>query len=172
MASTHDSDCVARSIGSLLSRPALRNLEIEFGDPFEYSEEDETYHEPIMNIFRCPTVKPELEHLKLDFSYNIKNLSLSSIHEFVKDNFNLKSLTLYGMEHFGNEKANKTVIQDIINILDCDHGLESINLGSVLREFRRERSYTDIKRNEFPQIIEYLKKRMIETSSSEARALI
>ena len=168
MASTHDSDCVARSIGSLLSRPALRNLEIEFEGSFEEEEGHEIYHEPVMNIFRCPTVKPELEHLKLDFSCNIKNLSLTSIHEFVKDNFNLKSLTLYGMEHFNNEKANKTVIQDIIKILDCDHGLETVNLGSVFRP----RSYTDIKRNEFPQVIEYLRTRVSETLNAEAQALI
>ena len=170
---TDDSDGVARSIGSLLSRPALRNLEIEFGDPFE---EDETFHEPIMNLFHCPTEKPELERLKIDFNFNFKNLSLSCFHQFVKNNFNLKSLKLYGLKNSDNEKANQTVIKDIVNILDCDHGLETIYLGSLLGDFRGERIYTDIKRYEFPQIIEYLKKRMIlldllETSA-EARALI
>ena len=62
-----DYDCIATSIGSLLSRPALRNLEIGLEDS---DDEDQTGHESIMNLFNCPTEKPELECLKIDFNYN------------------------------------------------------------------------------------------------------
>ena len=85
---TETYDSVTKSIGSLLSRTALRKLELEIED---YRESSERFVESMINMIDCPEEKPRIENLIL-----YPNFPLSSIYKFVHGNYNLKSLELYG----------------------------------------------------------------------------
>ena len=149
--STETYDSVAQSIGSLLSRPALRKLELEIDD---YRESSERFVGSITNLINCPDEKPKLKNLILH-----PNCSLSSIYQFVNGNYNLKSLELYGKVH------EKETLADIIKILNCESGLETIRFSGQSRyslRFRPEDAATRlgglVSRDEFPKLIEDLQK--------------
>ena len=141
---------VAKSIGSLLNRPALRELELEIEDHREVGEE---FVAPIANLFNFPDEKPSLEKLIIH-----PNCPLSTIYKFVHGNFNLKSLDLYGKIH------PKETIEDIINVLNCDSGLETIRFGAdycgVIPDELSETWGRLFQRDEFPKLVEDLKKHL------------
>ena len=76
-----------------------------------------------MDIFHCQEGKPNLESLALKFDYYQNHLPLSVIYRFVYGNYNLKSLTLYGLN--GREKT----LHDLLDILNCDNSLEECELA-------------------------------------------
>ena len=148
---------VAKSIGPLVNRTTLRQLDIEIED---YREEPEELNESLMNLFNCPGEKPNLE--KLIFH---PNFSFGSIYQFVNGNRNLKSLELYG-----DTKEKETAISEIIKILTCDNGLQEIQLGGRLDTIIGDdlaKKYTygrKIERKEFPKMAEDLRNHSQQTS--------
>ena len=150
--STETYDTVAQSIGSLLSRPALRKLELDIYDCREPSE-NQLVVESIINLINCPNEKPKLENLILH-----PNCPLSSIYHLVNGNYNLKSLELHGKVH------QKETVADIIKILNCESGLETIRFSgqcrySVIPEDFAIRLGGRISRDRFPKLVEDLQKR-------------
>ena len=105
-------------------------------------------------IFDCPEQKPNLQNLVLDFGYDQKSPPLSSIYRLVNGNFNLKSLSLKGM----NDET--TTIREVIQVLSCDHGLQEFELGGTLGRIMMLAGapWKKIKRDKFPETIENLKK--------------
>ena len=164
---TETYDSVAHSIGSLLSRPALRKLELEifWSEPI-WRDPPVRFVESIINLIRCPDEKPNLEHLILH-----PNCPLSSIYEFVNGNYNLKSLELHG------EIGEDETPADLIEILNCESGLETLRFGgsfvrsvipkSVINEFAIRVgglwNWVKWSRDEFPKLVEDLRK-IIEMS--------
>ena len=78
---------------------------------------------------------------------------LSSIYTLVNGNFNLKTLKVdfCGEIHL----LEGTNIRDLIRILNCDNGLEKLELGCI-KGFHRSTTYC-INRDEFPRMIQELK---------------
>ena len=134
-------DSVAESIGPLINRPALRTLAIKI-------PEREIVNESIENLIKCPKEKPKLERLILS-----PTVPLSSIYEFVNENFNLKSLTIDTERFFRRtkeetvsfkdmyrsinmyhnyiekrEEDTKKTINGLIRIFNCNNGLDEIDL--------------------------------------------
>lgn len=144
-------ESVASSIGSLTSRTALRKLEIEI-DTFQSSE---NFAESITNLFACHGEKPKLENLILH-----PNLELSTVYQFVNENFNLKSLEYNGKMRL---KA-KAAIDELLKIFKSNNGIEEIRLGEINwvknRDSREYKLAIELSkkrnRNEFPNMIEYL----------------
>ena len=126
-----DWESVAKSIGPLVSRSALRTLTIKCGNNYDYNE---VANESIMNLLKCPVEKPKLEHLILS-----PTSPLSSIYELVKENFNLKSLTInmeqlvYYTQPF--KTPREETIDDLIRIFNCNNGLDEIDLGRYGLDF-------------------------------------
>ena len=144
-------ESVASSIGSLTSRTALRKLEIDI-DTFQSSE---NFAESITNLFACHGEKPKLENLILH-----PNLELSTVYQFVNENFNLKSLEYNGKMRL---KA-KAAIDELLKIFKSNNGIEEIRLGEINwvknRDSREYKLAIELSkkrnRNEFPNMIEYL----------------
>ena len=160
-------DSVAQLIGSSLSRPALRKLELKiFWSVPIWHDPPVRFVESIINLIRCPDEKPNLEHLILH-----PNCPLSSIYEFVNGNYNLKSLELHG--EIGEDETPAALIE----ILNCESGLETIEFGgkllrsvipeSVINEFGMRVgglwNWRKGSRDEFPKMVEDLRK-LIEMS--------
>ena len=146
-------DSVAKSIGSLLNRPALRILEIDIG---EYHQQPQMFEESIKNLFEYPQEKPQLEKLIL-----LPNLPIPSIYQLVNENFNLKTLELRGRIRL----ESTTAIQNLMKIFKCDNGLEEIQFGLLYLYYNDEKSpwhdlakrlTSKIHRHEFPKLIEFL----------------
>ena len=109
----------------------------------------------LVDIFHCQEEKPNLESLSLEFDYNQNHLPLSVIYRFVDGNFNLKSVSLYGL----NDR-DKT-LHDLLDILNCDNSIEECELaGRWDRYHHLLEKIGDgmIPREEFPDLIRDLKK--------------
>ena len=125
-------DSVAKSIGPLLNRTALRTLEIRIPDCYEI------VNISIMNLIKCPSnsVKPKLERLVLS-----PLVSLSSIYEFVNMNFNLKSFTITQIPN-DRRWMKEGAIQALIRILDSNNELDEIRLGGLGKIYRHKFAHT------------------------------
>ena len=154
-------DSLTKSIGSLLYRSTLRTLDLSFrqfrGYYYDWDTRiiNEINNVSIMNLIKCPLVKPKLEQFIIS-----PIVPISSIYEFVNMNFNLKSLTISCDARRFLEETN---IEGIIRILDCDNGLDEIDLG---RHFNPQEYHLPIRnadrngkiyRDEFPRMISILK---------------
>lgn len=123
-----DWDRVAKSIGPLVSRPALRTLAVK-SEIGSRNDNNEVANESIMKLLKCPVEKPKLERLILS-----PTLPLSSIFELVKENFNLKSLTIDMNDYRYDEIFDMMIVQtpseetivDLIRIFNCKNGLDEI----------------------------------------------
>ena len=146
-------ESVANSIGSLTSRTALRKLEIEI----DAHQSSENFAESITNLFACNGEKPKLENLVLHV-----NLELSTVYQFVNENFNLKSLKYYGKMRL---KA-KTTADELLKIFKSNNGIDDIRFGCIYWEENKDsREYKlaielskERNRNEFPKMIQYLER--------------
>ena len=144
---------VAKSIGSLLSRPTLRTLFIKSNVAL-YEADDDRF----LELFNCSNQKPKLENLSL----LIPDLKLSVIGQFINGNFNMKKLSLD--ERLWTLNKRETFETNFLEILTCDHGIEEIQFvkhgwlkpWSTLDERWMDRT---IFRNEFPELVSYLVKK-------------
>ena len=132
----------------------MRTLEIGIN---EYDYSNQIFAESITNLFACNGEKPKLENLILH-----PNLELSTVYQFVNENFNLKSLEYYGKMGL---KA-KTAIDD--KIFKSNNGIEEITFGCIYRDWEENIDSREPKlamelcqkrnRNEFPKMIQYLER--------------
>ena len=145
-------DSIAKSIGPLVSRTALRTLAIRIRKIRYY------YHmvsQSFIKLIKCPVEKPKLERLILS-----PLIPLSTIYEFVNENWNLKSLTI---DMKIDSRSREETIDDLIRIFDCNNGLDEIDLGGLTlpHEDRLKTRNGDtngkIYRDEFPRMISRLK---------------
>jgi len=87
-------------------------------------------------------------------------LELSTVYQFVNENFNLKSLEYNGKMRL---KA-KAAIDELLKIFKSNNGIEEIRLGEINwvknRDSREYKLAIELSkkrnRNEFPNMIEYL----------------
>ena len=133
-------ETVGKSIGSLISRPALRKLEIRI----EICP-DNFLIKPFMDLIRCPSIKPKLECLLLP-----PLVSLSAVYEFVNMNFNLKSLTLTQIPNERQTLNDATTIQALIQILESENGLDEIRLGGLFYDLKDQLLLRNPYRNRKP----------------------
>ena len=154
-----DYNNVTKAIGYLRNRPSLRELTIVSWE----NSNSKLFNVSIMELFNCPVQKPLLRKLVLNFNYSVQNLSLSSLCELVNGNYNLESLVLHGMD--GREE---TLLQDLITILNSDHGLKEVRFTAKTEGIDRwiltddlakrfDENSPKICRDEFPKFIEELK---------------
>ena len=143
---------VAKSIGSLLSRPNLSTLFIKSNvNLYETEADDDLF----LELFSCSNRKPKLENLSL----LIPDLNLSVIGQFINGNLNLKKLCLD--ERLWTLNKKETFETNFLEILTCDHGIEEIQIvkhgwlkpWSTLDERWIDRT---IFQNEFPELVSYL----------------
>jgi len=145
------SDYLANSIGSLLKRPALRSLFMRLYNV--RNDNSERFKKLIQYVLNYSEEKPNLENLTLEFNFSPIPL-LSSVHEFVDNNFNLKSLSLYGVQM--TIEMTKEMTQELIKILSCNHSLEEFRLDCCYwKDLWTKRLW---KADEFPELIEKLEK--------------
>ena len=131
----------------------------------------------IQYVLNYSEEKPNLENFSLEFDVSKSPIPLlSSVHQFVNNNFNLKSLSLNGVilgteeyedyeeyEDVRTEEYEQKMTEELIKIISCNHSLEEFELDCKSRN-DRDKYFKDLltkrfwKADEFPELIEKLEK--------------
>ena len=119
----------------------------------------------IQYVFNYSEEKPNLDNFTLEFNFSKSPIPLlSSVHQFVNNNFNLKSLSLWGrIRGERAEEYERKMTEELIKIISCNHSLEEFELDCQSRK-DTDKYWKDLltkrfwKADEFPELIEKLEK--------------
>ena len=119
----------------------------------------------IQYVLNYSEEKPNLDNFTLEFNFSKSPIPLlSSVHQFVNNNFNLKSLSLWGrIRGERAEEYERKMTEELIKIISCNHSLEEFELDCKSRN-DRDKYFKDLltkrfwKADEFPELIEKLEK--------------
>ena len=112
----------------------------------------------IQYVLNYSEEKPNLDNFTLEFNFPKPPIPLlSSVHQFVNNNFNLKSLSLWvRIRGERAEEYERKMTEELIKIISCNHSLEEFELdGYYYEDLLTKRLW---KADEFPELIEKLEK--------------